>query len=57
MFLYLIVLTVLFHNYWTASEHMAGIQKTEFRKNLGIAGGLLMLAYAGPGAWSLGKIR
>ena len=55
MFLYTIVLTVVFHNYWAASGMVAGMQETHFRKNLAIAGGLLMLAYAGPGRWSLGK--
>jgi putative oxidoreductase len=46
---------VLFHNYWAASAAMAGIQETHFRKNLAIMGGLLMLAYSGPGKWALGK--
>jgi putative oxidoreductase len=55
MFLYTMALTVIFHNYWAASGNLAGIQETHFRKNLAIAGGLLVLAYAGPGPWSLGK--
>ena len=55
MFLYTVVLTVIFHNYWAASGMSAAIQETHFRKNIAIAGGLLMLAYAGPGAWSLGN--
>ena len=55
MFLYMIPLTLLFHNYWAASGMLAGAQETHFRKNLAIMGGLLMLAYAGPGPWSLGK--
>jgi putative oxidoreductase len=55
MFLYMVPLTVLFHNYWAASGMLAGMQETHFRKNLAIMGGLLMLAYAGPGRWSLGK--
>lgn len=55
MFLYMIPLTLLFHNYWAASGMLAGMQQTHFRKNLAIMGGLLMLAYAGPGRWSLGK--
>lgn len=54
MFAYLIAVTVLFHNYWAAEGHMAGMQETHFRKNLAIMGGLLMLAYAGPGRWALG---
>src|SRR6266403_291450 len=45
----------LYHNYWAASEAMAGMQETHFRKNLAIMGGLLMLAYSGPGKWALGR--
>ncbi len=55
MFLYMIPLTLLFHNYWAASGMLAGVQETHFRKNLAIMGGLLLLAYAGPGPWSLGQ--
>jgi uncharacterized membrane protein YphA (DoxX/SURF4 family) len=32
-----------------------GMQETHFRKNLAIMGGLLMLAYSGPGKWALGR--
>jgi putative oxidoreductase len=55
MFLYTTAVTVLFHNYWAASAGMAGMQETHFRKNLAIMGGLLMLAYCGPGKWALGR--
>jgi|SRR5579864_1868215 len=55
MFFYLAAVTVLFHNYWAASGMLAGMQETHFRKNLAIMGGLLMLSYAGPGRWSLGR--
>ena len=55
MFWYTTAVTVLFHNYWAASEAMAGMQETHFRKNLAIMGGLLMLAYSGPGKWALGR--
>ena len=55
MFLYTTAVTVLFHNYWAASTAMAGMQETHFRKNLAIMGGLLMLAYSGPGKWALGR--
>lgn len=55
MFLYTTAVTVLFHNYWAASAAMAGIQETHFRKNVAIMGGLLILAYSGPGKWALGK--
>jgi putative oxidoreductase len=55
MFFYMIAVTVLFHNYWAAPGNMAGMQETQFRKNLAIMGGLLMLAYSGPGPWALGE--
>ena len=55
MFLYMIGVTVLFHNYWAATGDMAGMQETHFRKNLAIMGGLLMLAYCGPGKWALSQ--
>lgn len=45
MFLYMIPLTLLFHNYWAASGMLAGAQETHFRKNLAIMAGLLLLAY------------
>ena len=54
MFLYTTAVTVLFHNYWAATGMLAGMQETHFRKNLAIMGGLLVLAYSGPGKWSLG---
>jgi putative oxidoreductase len=54
MFGYTTAVTLLFHNYWAANEAMAGMQETHFRKNLAIMGGLLMLAYSGPGKWALG---
>src|SRR5256886_14524980 len=55
MFWYTTTVTVLFHNYWASSEMMAAMQETHFRKNLAIMGGLLMLAYSGPGKWALGR--
>jgi putative oxidoreductase len=49
MFLYTTAVTVLIHNFWAASTGMAGMQENHFRKNLAIMGGLLILAYCGPG--------
>ena len=56
-FLCTTVVTVLFPNYWSSSAAMAGVQKTQFRKNLAIMGGLLMVAYSGSGKWALGKAK
>jgi putative oxidoreductase len=55
MFLYTTAVTLLFHNYWASSDMLAAMQETHFRKNLAIMGGLLMLAYSGPGKWALGR--
>lgn len=54
MFLYLLAVTVLFHNYWAFSGNLAGAQETHFRKNLAIMGGLLIIAAQGPGRWAIG---
>jgi len=55
MFLYTTAVTLVFHNYWAYSGMLAGTQETHFRKNLAIMGGLLILAYCGPGKWAVGQ--
>jgi len=52
MFLYLGVVSVLLHNFWAAQGMAAAGMQTQFLKNLGIMGGLLMIAAHGPGRWS-----
>ena len=52
MFLYLGVVSVLLHNFWAAQGMAAAGMQTQFLKNVGIMGGLLMIAAAGPGRWS-----
>ena len=53
MFVYLGVVSVLLHNFWTLQGMSAGAMQTQFLKNVGIMGGLLMIAASGPGKWSL----
>ena len=48
---------LLFHNFWAMPAAEQGMQQVMFMKNLAVAGGLLMLAVAGPGAWSLDRGR
>lgn len=55
MFLYLGAVSVLLHNFWAAQGVSAGGMQTQFLKNLGIMGGLLMIAAYGPGKWSVDK--
>jgi putative oxidoreductase len=44
---------VLLHNFWALHGTAAGSAQTQFLKNVGIMGGLLMIAACGPGKWSL----
>lgn len=54
MCVYLLAVSVLLHDFWTARDAAAaGMLQTHFFKNLGIAGGLLLLAVFGPGEWAL----
>jgi putative oxidoreductase len=53
MFFYLGMVSVLLHNFWALHGASAGGMQTQFLKNVGIMGGLLMIASSGPGKWSL----
>ena len=52
-----LVATVFFHNYWGMPADMQMVQKLMFFKNIGVVGGLLVLAAHGAGAWSLDARR
>lgn len=47
--------TVFFHNFWAVPESAQMMQQILFTKNLAVIGGLLLLASAGPGAWSVDR--
>jgi putative oxidoreductase len=53
MCVYLGVVSMLLHNFWAAQGMAAGGMQTQFLKNIGIMGGLLMIAADGPGKWSV----
>jgi putative oxidoreductase len=55
MFLYLIPVTFVAHNFWAYSGSARGVNEGEFVKNLAIMGGLLVLAAFGPGPISVDK--
>lgn len=52
-FIYLIPVTIMYHNFWAAPPQLHDVQLTNFLKNLAILGGLLLLATRGAGASSV----
>jgi putative oxidoreductase len=48
-----IVASVFFHAFWAAAPEQAFVQQLLFFKNMGVVGGLLVLASSGAGAWSM----
>jgi len=52
-----LVASVLFHNYWAMPADQQMVQQLMFMKNLSVAGGLLLLAALGAGAYSLDARR
>jgi putative oxidoreductase len=46
---------VRLHGFWHMTGMAAGAHETEFFKNVGMMGGLLMIAAYGPGRWALGR--
>ena len=54
MAVYLVIVSVELHDFWNMSGMPAGANLTQFFKNLGMVGGLLMIVSYGPGRWALG---
>jgi putative oxidoreductase len=52
-FVYLMFITFMFHNFWAAPPQLHDLQLLNFLKNVGIMGGLLILATRGAGASSV----
>lgn len=57
LLIFLVPVTALFHGPWTAQGAEVQLQAIQFLKNLSIAGGLLAVAAAGPGAYSVDARR
>jgi putative oxidoreductase len=57
MFIYLGIVSVRLHDFWNLPGNRGGMAMTEFFKNMGMMGGLLMIAAYGPGLWIIGRRR
>ena len=55
LFVYLGIVSYRLHGFWRLSGMAAGANVTEFFKNMGMMGGLLMIALYGPGTWALDR--
>jgi putative oxidoreductase len=51
--LFTLVASLVFHAFWSAPPEQQFVQQLLFMKNVAVAGGLLFVAGAGAGAWSL----
>jgi putative oxidoreductase len=57
LFLYLIPVTYIFHNFWAVQGQEQQMQMVNFLKNVAIMGGLLVLSVNGAGVYSVdGKL-
>jgi putative oxidoreductase len=52
---FLVVITPIFHNFWSAPPEAQMGQVINFQKNVSILGGMLLLYALGPGRYSLDK--
>jgi putative oxidoreductase len=57
LFAFTVLATVSFHNFWAFEDAARADQYMHFMKNLGLAGGLLILAAAGSGRLALDAWR
>jgi len=53
LFVYLGIVSLRLHAFWAQTGNSAAMNRTQFFKNLGMMGGLLMIAVYGAGAWSI----
>ncbi len=55
LFLFLIPVSLTFHNFWAMEGAQHEMNKIEFLKNVSIMGGMLLAAAFGPGRYSIDK--
>ena len=52
---FLIVITPIFHNFWSVPEAEKMVQQISFMKNMGILGAFFLLLAFGPGRFSVDR--
>jgi putative oxidoreductase len=57
MFVYLGIVSVRLHAFWNQTGNAAGMNETQFFKNLGMMGCLHMISVYGPGLWTIPPSR
>jgi putative oxidoreductase len=57
LLIFLVPVTLVFHNFWAAPASEQQIQTVNFLKNLSIAGGALIVFARGAGAFSIDALR
>jgi len=55
LFLWMIPVTLIFHNFWAVPAEHVQLQTAMFMKNVAIMGGLLLIMAFGPGPLRLGR--
>ena len=55
LFLFIIPVSLVYHNFWTMEGAQAAMNKIQFLKNVSIMGGMLLAAAFGPGRYSIDK--
>jgi len=55
LIVFMIVITPIFHNFWSAPAATAMSQQINFMKNVSILGGIFLLLAFGPGRYSADK--
>lgn len=55
LMIFLLIVTPIFHDFWTMTGQERQMQQGHFLSNLAKFGGLLMLWAHGPGRWSLDR--
>ncbi|MDH5648454.1 MAG: DoxX family protein [Gammaproteobacteria bacterium] len=55
LFLFMIPVTLVFHNFWAVEAAQQTLERIMFMKNLAIMGGMLYIVAHGSGPYSMGK--